>query len=212
MSWKIRQSLNFYTDEFRPPRLPAEVATLQRQLLIIALLAGLAAVGLYGVGLVQEQVLQNLSQQEQLLTAAIAEEQSKRPPLVASPLLLARLQDAKDKLENSQKVLTYLSREGVAERSSLTPQVRELSAVAVPGVWLSGFTLADNGYATQLRGNAREAAQVSAYVAALAQQPAYSQVAFRQIGIKEDEGRNWLTFMLDTRAADAALAKNGGGQ
>lgn len=212
MSWNIRQSLNFYTDEFRPPALPAEVAVLQRQLLLITLLAGIAAVLLYGVGLVQERLLQNLSQQEQLLTSAIEDEQRKRPPQVASPLLLVRLQQAKDKLDNSQKVLTYLSREGVAERSSLTPQVRELSAVAVPGVWLSGFTLADNGYATQLRGNAREAEQVSAYVAALAQQAAYSQVAFRQIGIKEDKSSNWLTFMLDTRAADPALAKNGGGQ
>ncbi|WP_430461573.1 PilN domain-containing protein [Thalassolituus sp. LLYu03] len=214
MSWNVRQRINFYTQEFRPPTLAAEVVLLQRQLLLVLMLGLGATVALFAA----RAWLDGRVSTEQALThklaALIAEEQSRRPPVVVDAQLQNQLEDARRRLENSQRVLTYLSREGGEQKMSFSPLVSQLGQVGVAGVWLTGFTLSERGQQVALRGNAQKASQISAYIGALAQQEAYAALAFRQVDIQENSQTRWLSFRLDTRpqplapgAAQASSAK-----
>ena len=53
MSWQVKQRINFYSDEFRPPQLPAQVATL---LLALGGMAAAMAGSLKGPALEQQPI------------------------------------------------------------------------------------------------------------------------------------------------------------
>lgn len=210
MSWHVTQHLNFYTDEFRPPRLPADIASVLK-------ITGLTVGGLLAMTLLllaarvwQHTEVSEAESRRQTLENAIAAEMQRLPPLVVDPELEQQLQWSKARLQNSQKVLTYLSREGQAQRTSFTPLIEQLGQVQSDGIWLSGFSLMDAGQNIELKGYVREARQLSPYIAALASQPAYQGRAFRQVVISEEN--RGLVFRLDTRPAPLAnsLLVNGG--
>lgn len=207
MSWQIHQHINFYTDEFRPPSLPQDIRRLLVQMGVAAGVAVLAVVLLLMAEQWSGYGLQQSRQQQLSLQQQIATEQLRYPPLVLDPQLQKQLSSARSTLQNSQRVLTYLSQENIGERISLTPLVTQLGDVQSDGIWLSGFSLFNRGEQVELRGYAQQAAQISPYIAALAEQPAYAGKAFRQVDLQQADGQPYLIFRLDSRLAGAADAR-----
>jgi len=207
MSWQIHQHINFYTDEFRPPSLPQDIRRLLVQMGVAAGVAVLAVVLLLMAEQWSGYELQQGRQQQLSLQQQIATEQLRYPPLVLDPQLQKQLSSARSTLQNSQRVLTYLSQENIGERISLTPLVAQLGDVQSDGIWLSGFSLFNRGEQVELRGYAQQAAQISPYIAALAEQPAYAGKAFRQVDLQQADGQPYLIFRLDSRQAGAADAR-----
>lgn len=200
MSWQIRQKINFYSDEFRPPRLARDVSILLRNMALTSVLMLILAALALVLKLWMHSRVDAAQATSDALIAAIEQEQQRRPPLVADPQLQKELDKARQQLINSQRVLTYLSREGQELPPSFTALVSQLGDVKTDGIWLSGFSMDGSGNHIELRGFAQKAARVSPYVEALAQQPAYQGMAFRQVEINTEPGQKWLTFRLDTRA------------
>lgn len=208
MSWPVKQNINFYTDEFRPPQLPQEI----RNLLRYTLTAAVAGLVVFAVLLAAEfwlsQQLHTMQDEVTRLNLSIEDEQRRMPPLTLDPELESQRTQAKAALQNSQRVLTYLSQQNIEERISFTPLLSDLTDVTIKGVWLSGVSVFDRGEHLQLRGLAATPSQLSPYIEALSNRPAYSQRGFRRIDMEEsDQSRDGMHFVLDTRAADG---KGGG--
>ncbi len=209
MSWQLKQRVNFFTDDFRPPKMPEDIRFLLTGL-VLTFVAFAAFALLLLVGRVWQESVHTAEQQERLrLQQMIADEMQRLPPMVIDPQLEQQLKSAQDHLQNSQKVLTYLSREGQSQRSSFTALVTQLGQVESEGVWLSAFSLLDGGRNIELRGFVKEARQLSPYIEALTAQPAFQGRAFRQVDVSEENQH--LQFYLDTRAPalDSPLAISG---
>jgi len=200
MSWQVKQKINFYSDEFRPPELPADV----HRLLSMSGYALLMSLGLAVVLLASEwwlaRELQQSQEQVAQLNLKIEDEQRNAPPLNLDPQLEAQQALARANLLNTQRVLNYLSRQNIEERLTFTPLLQDLGNVAVEGVWLSAVDLSDQGRHVQLRGHAIQASLLSPYIAELSQQPAYVRRGFGRIEMTEsDQGQKAMYFILDTR-------------
>lgn len=209
MSWQLKQRVNFFTDDFRPPKMPEDIRFLLTGLVLtFAALSACALLLLVG-RVWQESVLTSEQQERLRLQQLIAEEMQRLPPLVVDPQLEQQLKAAQDHLQNSQRVLTYLSREGQSQRTSFTALVTQLGQAESEGVWLSAFSLLDGGHNIELRGFVKEARQLSPYIEALTAQPAFQGRAFRQVDVSEENQH--LQFYLDTRAPalDSPLVMGG---
>lgn len=209
MSWQLKQRVNFFTDDFRPPKMPEDIRFLLTGLVLtFAALSACALLLLVG-RVWQESVLTSEQQERLRLQQLIAEEMQRLPPLVVDPQLEQQLKAAQDHLQNSQRVLTYLSREGQSQRTSFTALVTQLGLAESEGVWLSAFSLLDGGHNIELRGFVKEARQLSPYIEALTAQPAFQGRAFRQVDVSEENQH--LQFYLDTRAPalDSPLVMGG---
>lgn len=205
MSREIRQRINFYTGEFRPPAMPADIRRLLNQLLLSALAALLLTLLLFGGQRWAVYQTQTLSAAGAELQQQLLHEKSRLPPLTPDAQLQSQVESLRAGVQNSQRVLTYLSQENIGEQASFTPLVAQLADVNNDNIWLSGFSLFDRGSNIELRGYVRQAQQISPYIATLVAQPAYRQRAFRQIDLNEVDGKSWLMFRLDTRPpADVA--------
>ncbi|MCA6064250.1 hypothetical protein [Thalassolituus marinus] len=209
MSWQLKQRVNFFTDDFRPPKMPEDIRFLLTGLVLtFAALSACALLLLVG-RVWQESVLTSEQQERLRLQQLIAEEMQRLPPLVVDPQLEQQLKAAQDHLQNSQRVLAYLSREGQSQRTSFTALVTQLGQAESEGVWLSAFSLLDGGHNIELRGFVKEARQLSPYIEALTAQPAFQGRAFRQVDVSEENQH--LQFYLDTRAPalDSPLVMGG---
>tara|TARA_B100000287_G_scaffold169291_1_gene159727 strand:- start:800 stop:1441 length:642 start_codon:yes stop_codon:yes gene_type:complete len=212
MSWKVKQQVNFYSSEFRPPELAREI----RQLIHYGI-AGLAfaVVSLIAVliaGVWSEHQLADTRAQVAVLNLEIEEVQRHMGPRTLDPQLEKQRTEAQASLLNSQRVLNYLSRQNIEKRISFTPLLRGLEQVAVDNVWLSGVSVFERGQHLQLRGYTDKAAQLSPYVTQLSAQEAYRQRGFRTIDIQQTEQtQQALSFVLDTRSQSAAALSAAGG-
>ena len=208
MTRSTKQRLNFYTQEFRPAVLPAEIARLQWQLGLTLLVLMVTALGLAGF---QERLrgqLVHWQQEQQLAQTELEEEQRRRPPRAESPQLRQQLEEAGQQLERSRQVLNYLAQEPLLASQSFTARVQELGQVPVSGVWLQRFTFSNGGQQIRLEGQLTHPPLLSAYVEALGRQPGYRQLAFRQIDVQRSDNAG-LSFVLDSHPAPAAGAASG---
>jgi len=197
MSWQVKQRINFYSDEFRPPQLPAQVATLLLALggsVALVLLLTLLALGYTRwesarLADAQWQAGQLQQQLDQLLAA--------RPPLSRDAGLQRQQQQAVAALQASRQVLSYLTQGKLQRSQSFTAQVEQLGQQNIRGVWLQRFRISGDG--VRLQGYLDQPQKLSAYIASLVQRPAYQGVAFRHVDVQKSDHHNGLIFELDSR-------------
>ena len=203
MNWTIKQRLNFYTSEFRPPALPDDIARLlwRLGLVLLVLVALMLGLGLWQ--LLAGASVQHWQQQQLLATQALQEEQLRRPQRREDPQLLQQRDAAKAQLRRSQQVLSYLSRDQLQQSQSFRLRVAQLAEVPVSGVWLQRFMFSDGGAHLRLEGQLSDPALLASYVAALNEQSAYRNHAFRQVDVQRSE-QAALQFVLDSRAPKMA--------
>ena len=199
MTWQIRQRVNFYLEEFRPPALPRDIRQLLLQLGLTAVLLLVAALVLLGYSRWLQHEQQQINQFTQNLTRQLEDEMARHPPLVADSGLQQQLEQARLQLAASQKILFYLGREQLQQSQSFTPLIAQLGEQQVRGVWLQGFRVSDAGQQVRLEGFVDEPEKLSRYVTELLQRSAYSGKSFSQIDVRRS-GQRWLSFVLDTAA------------
>ena len=223
MSWSVKQRINFYTEDFKPPQLPEDIQLLLFSVagnLVLALVLVLAALG---YARWEASQLQQEQQQEQSLLQQIEQVMAARPPLALDPSLQQRKDVVSQQLAASRKVLSYLSQGNLQQSYSFTHKVEQLAQQDVAGVWLQRFVINEQGQQVRLQGYVDDPAKLSPYIASLVRRPAYQQVAFRYVDIQKHDDNRWLMFELDSRArepqdnaaqalSNSALTRWGAGQ
>lgn len=202
MSWQIKQRVNFYTDEFKPPQLPDEIA---RLLLISAALMSLMLVVFvcaWSYSGWQGRALDNARQQQAFLQQQLETIKAERPPLIADSGLEQQKQLQEQRLVANQKILRYLTQGQLEQSHSFTPMVEQLGEQDIKGVWLQSFVIDEQGQRIGLNGYVDDPAKLSPYISSLVNRSAYKNRAFRFIDLQKNEGNSWLKFELDTRARD----------
>ena len=202
MSWQIKQRVNFFTDEFKPPQLPDEIARLILILAAVTSLMLVVLVSAWSYSGWQERALEAARQQQAFLRQQLETLKAERPPLAVDTGLEQQKQQQEQRLIAHQKILRYLTQGQLQQSYSFTPMVEQLGEQNIKGVWLQSFAIDDQGQRIGLNGYVDDPAKLSPYVSSLVNRSAYKNRAFRFIDLQKNEDNSWLKFELDTRARD----------
>ena len=202
MSWQVKQQINFYTDEFRPPQLPDDIARLLLQLAGSAAVALVLALIVFGFSVWQGKSLDSAREQQTFLQQQLEQEKASRPPLSIDSGLQQQKEVAEAKLRSGEKILRYLTQGQLEESYSFTSMVEQLGDQDVKGVWLQSFAIEEQGARVSLAGYVDDPAKLSPYISSLVQRSAYRNKAFRFIDLQKNKANSWLKFELDTRARE----------
>lgn len=199
MSWEIKQHVDFYLDDFKPPRLPEDLRFIVVGLGIHGIFAVLLIAGLIINGYLQSEFLQQVTTEQNLVENEVANLENERPSLQQDEALVAERDKAGNNLESSRRILQYLTQQDVGESHSFRSLVGGLSEQKVSGVWLSGFRFAEEGQHIRITGHAYDPVNVSGYAGQLLDKTAYQGRSFRFIQVNKEEDKSYLTFTLDTK-------------
>lgn len=199
MSWEIKQRVNFYLDEFQPPKIPDDLKMI---LIGAGLHVGIAVVVLLGLVINwywQGHRLEGMQERQAIVEQQVANIESERPPLKLDDALVAQRAKLREDLESSQRILRYLTQQELDSSTSFTTMVKELGDQDVRGVWLKSFAFYDEGRHINISGFTDDPAKISRYVSDLLKRSGFSEQAFRFVDVRKQEDSRWLTFKLDTR-------------
>jgi hypothetical protein len=199
MTWEIKQRVNFYLEEFQPPKIPNDLRQLIISVIGHAVIAMVVLVGLsinwYWQGLRMEKV----AAQQVVVESQVNNIERERPPLKINQELTKQRDDMRADLDSSQRILRYLTQQELSSSDSFTTLVTGLGEQDVAGVWLSRFSFFRDGKHINLEGYTDDPAKVSKYVSSLLQRDGFEDHAFRFVDIYKQEDSAWLSFKLDSR-------------
>lgn len=199
MTWEIKQRVNFYLEEFQPPKIPNDLRQLIISVIGHAVIAMVVLVGLsinwYWQGLRMEKV----AAQQVVVESQVNNIERERPPLKINQELTKQRDDMRADLDSSQRILRYLTQQELSSSDSFTTLVTGLGEQDIAGVWLSRFSFFRDGKHINLEGYTDDPAKVSKYVSSLLQRDGFEDHAFRFVDIYKQEDSAWLSFKLDSR-------------
>jgi len=200
----VKQSINFYSAEFRPPELPQSAKLLLQVCGIILLLNLVLFISLLAIQGVQQQTLADSQLQQETLNQRLVKITASLPKRTPDNTLLARLEREKDAVVKRRKVIQYLKNDSLYDSNDFVAPVAQLEKQNVDGIWLSRFSLLNKGQDIELYGLARQPQMVSKYLQQLSTRPAYEGRAFRRIEVNRSTQGNWSEFYLSTRQEEVA--------
>jgi hypothetical protein len=199
MTWEIKQRVNFYLEEFQPPKIPNDLRQLIISVIGHAVIAMVVLVGLsinwYWQGLRMEKV----AAQQVVVESQVNNIERERPPLKINQELTKQRDDMRADLDSSQRILRYLTQQELSSSDSFTTLVTGLGKQDVAGVWLKRFAFYREGKHISLEGSTDDPAKVSRYVSSLLKRDGFEDHAFRFVDIYKQEDSAWLSFKLDSR-------------
>ena len=209
MNWQVKQRVNFYIEEFRPPRIPTDLNHLMIGAAVHGVLFVLVLIGLVINWYYQGNRLMKITQSQVMVEQQVANIERERPPLHLDDQLVAERDRARRNLESSQRILRFLTQQELRSSYSFTSMVEQLGEQNINGVWLSRFAFFDEGKQINIEGYTDDPAKVSRYVSTLLARSSYEQHAFRFVDVHKAEGKPWLSFRLDTRPEEKQTAQAG---
>ncbi|WP_370315431.1 hypothetical protein [Thalassolituus sp.] len=207
MNWQVKQRINFYLEEFQPPRIPSD---LERLIIGVAVHAVLFVIVLFGLMInfyYQGHRLDGMTLRQAEVEQQVANIERERPPLSLDEALVSERDRARRNLESSQKILRFLTQQDLRSSHSFTTMVSQLGEQDVRGVWLQRFAFYEEGKQINIEGFTDDPAKVSRYVSSLLGRSGYRNHAFRFVDVHKTEGKPWLSFRLDTRPTDKNSAQ-----
>jgi len=208
MNWQVKQRVDFYLEEFQPPRIPADLERMLIGAAVHGILFAVVLVGLVINWYYQGARLADMTAAQSRVEQQVANIERERPPLHLNEELVRERDKARRDLESSQKILRFLTQQDIKSSVSFTSMVEQLGEQDIRGVWLKRFSFFNEGRDINIEGYTDDPAKVSRYVSALLNRSGYENQAFRFVDVHKTEDKPWLTFRLDTRPERPASPTN----
>lgn len=200
---QLRQSVNFFRDEFKKPeiKLPA-VQILQITMIV---LVGFIVIGSYQVWSLQglkakiekqESLRDKLQEQYEKLQANFVEP-------TEDPSLLDRLKQLSKDVNQRQKLKQFLEAESSKSLFSFASVLDGLANSDVRNIWLTEVSIKTTGQQYELKGITQHAEAIPEYIEQLKQAEALQGTSFNVFSIERDENRDSLLhFTLSSESGD----------
>lgn len=195
--WKIKQKVNLYSNEFRPPQPPKELIMTALLIATVVLLSLLIKIALFAF----QQYLDNQIAAEELRKIQLVDqlqiENEKLAKLNVDPFLVAQVERERGQIQQRQKVLSFLREQRFSDGVSLAELTENLAVE--DGVWLTNFRFFENGEQIELAGLSKKAQGVTDYLAILGSKEPYRGRTFKHIEIEELNDQKINKFRLSTK-------------
>jgi len=196
----VKQSINFYQEEFRKPeiKLPArQLLQVIAGVLLLVTIAGVYQYWLLGdlTHSIEKAVAKNI-----LLENSIVERKKALELVKTDPKLEVKLAQLKTKNIDKRRLASYINKMGLDNENSVTRFYKALSENEISGLWLSKIILYKHASDIALEGMTRNASDVPIYIENMKEKPVFGGVSFHTIQLKKSEELPFYTeFYIDSR-------------
>lgn len=199
----MNQQINLYQPIFRKEKIVFSAQTIAWLALGLIVLLALWAllVGQRIAGL--EAELERQLQAEQRAVNQVTQIQSNMPSDEPDAALLARVERLRERRQGLRESLVALQQRMPATELDLRRRLDALARRVPEGVWLTGITMAEQGQALAVSGNALEARLIPAWLEELSASEEFSGMGFRQVHIGERAAdQPGVEFTISTAARE----------
>ena len=199
---EIKQSIDLYSEEFRPAKLPESVRHLVTVFAAIAVINVVLGLALFSADQYFQYHLQQAEQEQTRLNQELSDVIAEMPARTVDRKLEKQIQRERSLVEKRVKVIEFLQQDSVFDTEGYTDVVSQLANQNISGIWLKRFSILDGGRHVELEGIANKPSLVSRYLQQLGEQSAYEGRAFRQINITASKKGKWSDFLISTKKAE----------
>lgn len=199
---EIKQSIDLYSEEFRPAKLPEPVRQLLMVLGAVVAINFLVGIILLATDQYAQYHLANSEAEQTRLNQELSDLIAQMPNRTVDRKLEQQLKREKLMVNKREKVIKFLQQDSVFDTEGYTDIVAQLANQNVSGIWLKRFSILDGGKNVELQGIVNKPSLVSRYLQQLGTQSAYQGRAFRQININAAEQGKWSHFFISTKEAE----------
>ena len=197
----MKQSINFYQDEFRKPEIKLSARQLLQAIAGVLLLVTIAGVYQYWLVGDLSHSIEQATTENTLLENSIAERKKALELVKTDPKLEVKLAQLKTKNIDKRRLASYINKMGLDSGNSVTEYYKALSENEISGIWLSKIILYKNASDIGLEGMTRNASDVSIYIEKMKDKPVFGGVSFHMIKLKKSEELPLYTeFYIDSRS------------
>lgn len=201
---ELRQTVNFYRDEFKKPEI--KLPAVQMAQIIGLVLIGFLVIGgyqLWELQSLQEKIAQQEQRKNQLQNQYESLESSFVQP-TEDPKLLAQLKALNDQAEQKQRLRNFLREESGKSLFSFASVLDGLAGSDVSNIWLTQIRITTEGSRYELKGITRHADAIPEYIQALKQAEPLQGTSFSIFNIERDEkSEGLLHFTLSSEESNA---------
>ena len=196
----MKQSINFYQEEFRKPETTFSARQLLHVIAGILLLVTIAGVYQYWLMGDLSHSIEQAVAKNTLLENSIVERKEALELVKTDPKLEIKLAQLKTKNVDKRRLASYINKMGLDSENSVTRFYKALSENEISGLWLSKITLYKHASDIALEGMTRNASDVSIYIENMKEKPVFGGVSFRTIQLKKSKELPLYTeFHIDSR-------------
>lgn len=195
----MRQQINLYQDVLIDK--PEPFQSRQVGMILFAVIICLALAGFYSywqADSMQAQV-DDLRQQQQLLSMRVVELEEQYPQREHSILLLEKIKRVERELQGRRKALDYFSKQDQESNGAILASLEGLARYPQQGIWLRRISLLNNGQEIQLTGSALKPEQIPEYLHLLGVNNIFGGQVFSRLKLQRLEERSGqVDFELDS--------------
>lgn len=196
MTWSVKQTIDFFTDEYKPETLPKSVHYLLLSLAVCTVVCVVAYTSVYIWHKRDMEREQHYQSEISQLNNEYAQLQKTAKNLKPSSVLLKREQTLESLVAKKEKIFDYLKNQSFDGRDSMTNPVDQLGQAVMDGLWLSGFEIYRKR--VRLTGFVKAPNLMPKYLKKLSTLPSYAGQTFEYIDIKKT--KKGLSFVLDSQS------------
>lgn len=195
----MRQQINLYQGVLIDK--PEPFQGRQVGMLLAAVVICLALAGFYSywqATSVQAQV-DDLRQQQQLVSTQVAALEKQYPEREQSALLQGKIKRVEQELQGQRKALDYFSRQDQRGNGTILASLEGLARYPQQGVWLRRISLLSGGAEVKISGSAIKPEQVPEYLRLLGEKNIFGGQIFSRLELKRlKERAGQIDFELDS--------------
>ncbi|PIE44070.1 MAG: hypothetical protein CSA50_02060 [Gammaproteobacteria bacterium] len=200
---QIRQSVNFYRDEFKKPKITLPAAQMFQ--IIMVVLVGFLVAGGYQIWSLQVQK-NHIAAQESQRNQIQAQYESMQKNFVApkqDASLLNQIRALAENVNRTKKLKRFLEAESAKSVFSFASVLDGLAASDVRDIWLTEIGMKTSGRQYELKGITQYAQAIPDYIEKLKQADALQGTSFNVFSIEQDTDHDGLLhFTLSSEASD----------
>ncbi len=195
----MRQQINLFQDVLIDK--PEPFQSRQVGMVLGVIIICLSLVGLYSYWQTYSIKTQtnDLRQQQQLISAQVAQLEKQYPEREQSALLQGKIKRVEQELLGQQKALDYFSGQDQETNEAILSSLEGLSRYPQQGIWLRRISLLRSGQEVQLIGSALNPEQIPEYLHLLGEKNIFGGQVFARLRLKRlKEQMGQIDFELDS--------------
>jgi len=198
---RINQSVNFFSDDFKPPVIVLSAIRMAQYLGMALVVLSLISIAIYYPMMSSEETVQALNAKLKSKKQELEETKRKYPKIIKNKQLDEQLASLREQNSNRVRLLKYLKSDSLQEAQQFSRVFTDLQDYDHKWVWLTRIDVLAEGQSMRLTGLVSQPDILPGYIDGLKQANSFKGRSFNLFNLERDaDNTSYLHFVLSTEA------------
>jgi len=198
---RINQSVNFFSDDFKPPVIALSATKMAQYLGMVLVMLSLISVAIYYPMMSSEETVQVLNAKLKNKKQELDETKRKYPKIIKNKQLDEQLASLREQNSNRVRLLNYLKSDSLQEAQHFSRVFTDLRDYDHKRVWLTRIDVLAEGQSMRFTGLVSQPDILPGYIDGLKQADSFKGRSFNLFNLERDaDNASYLHFVLSTEA------------